>query len=85
MLQLRNLLLTARFVEHDPAVIVSLHGLGAVLGARILSDFGDDPNRFGDGKCRESYAGTSPITRASGKSSAAIRAIRSEPVTHRPM
>jgi hypothetical protein len=38
-----------------------------ILGARALGEFGDDPNRFNDAKSRKNYAGTSPITRASGK------------------
>jgi DNA-binding GntR family transcriptional regulator len=37
------------------------------LGARVLGEFGDDPNRYHDAKSRKNYAGTSPITRASGK------------------
>jgi hypothetical protein len=36
--------------------------------ARVLSEFGDDPHRYADAKCRKNYAGTSPITRAPGKS-----------------
>ena len=36
------------------------------LGARVLAEFGDDPNRYGDAKCRKNYADTSPITKASG-------------------
>ena len=39
-----------------------------ILGARALAEFGDDPNRYVDAKSRKNYAGTSPITRASGKS-----------------
>jgi len=39
-----------------------------ILGARVLAEFGDDPNRFADAKSRKNYAGTSPITKASGKS-----------------
>ena len=38
-----------------------------ILGARVLAEFGDDPNRYADAKSRKNYAGTSPITRASGK------------------
>ena len=38
-----------------------------VLGARALGEFGDDPNRYADAKSRKNSAGTSPITRASGK------------------
>ena len=37
------------------------------LGARVLGEFGDDPNRYADAKSRKNYAGMSPITRASGK------------------
>jgi hypothetical protein len=37
-----------------------------ILGARVLGEFGDDPNRYADTRCRKNYAGTSPITRASG-------------------
>ena len=39
-----------------------------VLGARVLGEFGDDPNRYADSKSRRNYAGTSPVTKASGKS-----------------
>jgi transposase len=37
-----------------------------VLGARVLAEFGDAPNRFRDSRARKNYAGTSPVTRASG-------------------
>lgn len=61
--------LSNRFEEHPAAkVIRSLPGLGMILGARVLAEFGDDPNRYVDAKSRKNYAGTSPITRASGKS-----------------
>ena len=60
--------LADRFEQHpDTKVIRSLPGLGMILGARVLAEFGDDPNRFADAKSRKNYAGTSPITRASGK------------------
>jgi hypothetical protein len=56
------------FGRHPDAEIYrSQPGLGAVLGARVLAEFGDDPNRYADGKARRNYAATSPITRASGK------------------
>jgi hypothetical protein len=32
----------------------------------VLAEFGDDPNRYDDAKTRKCYAGTAPITRASG-------------------
>lgn len=50
----------------DAEIITSQPGLGMVLGARVLAEFGDDPGRFADAKARRNYAGTSPITRASG-------------------
>lgn len=52
----------------DAKIVRSLPGLGTILGARALAEFGDDPNRYADAKARRNYAGTSPITRASGKS-----------------
>jgi transposase len=51
----------------DAEIILSQPGLGPVLGARVLAEFGDDPHRYRDGKARRNYAGTSPVTRASGK------------------
>lgn len=56
-----------RFDQHPDATIIrSLPGLGMTLGARVLAEFGDDPNRYADAKSRKNYAGTSPITKASG-------------------
>jgi len=58
----------ADFGRHPDAEIYrSQPGMGAVLGARVLAEFGDDPHRYADGKARRNYAGTSPLTRASGK------------------
>jgi hypothetical protein len=51
----------------DAEIITSQPGLGMILGARVLAEFGDDPHRYRDGKARRNYAATSPITRASGK------------------
>ncbi len=59
--------LGAHFEQHpDAEIIRSLPGLGMILGARVLGEFGDDPNRYADVKSRRNYAGTSPVTRASG-------------------
>jgi hypothetical protein len=61
--------LSEHFDKHPDAKIVrSLAGLGTVLGARVLGEFGDDRARFASPKCRKNYAGTSPITKASGRS-----------------
>jgi transposase len=58
----------AHFGRHpDAEIILSQPGLGVILGARVLAEFGDDRDRYADAKCRKNYAGTSPITRASGK------------------
>jgi transposase len=58
----------AHFGQHPAAeVYLSQPGLGAILGARVLSEFGDDPARYADAKARKNYAGTSPITPQSGK------------------
>ena len=65
--------LADRFSQHPDAVIyLSIPGLGDVLGARALGEFGDDPNRYADTKSRRNYAGTSPITVASGKKKAVL-------------
>ena len=58
----------AHFGRHPAAeIITSQPGLGPSLGARVLAEFGDDPDRYVSAKARKNYAGTSPITRASGK------------------
>jgi transposase len=59
--------LVASFERHpDAEILCSLPGLGAVLGARVLAEFGDDPTRYENARSRRCYAGTAPITRASG-------------------
>jgi transposase len=63
----------AYFGQHPAAeIIASQPGLGQVLGARVLAEFGDDPDRYASAKARKNYAGTSPITRASGKKKVAL-------------
>jgi transposase len=65
--------LAAGFEQHpDAAVVRSLPGLGTILGARVLSEFGDAPDRYLTAKSRKNYAGTSPITRASGSRRAVL-------------
>jgi transposase len=56
----------------DAEIILSQPGLGPILGARVLAEFGDDPARYRDGKSRRNYAATSPVTRASGKKKAVM-------------
>ena len=61
--------LSDHFEQHPDATIIrSLPGLGTILGARVLGEFGDDRTRFTSPQSRKNYAGTSPITKASGRS-----------------
>lgn len=65
--------LEAGFELHpDASVVRSLPGLGTILGARVLGEFGDEPDRYASAKSRKNYAGTSPITRASGTKKAVL-------------
>jgi hypothetical protein len=58
----------AGFGRHPDAEIYrSQPGLGDVLGARVLAEFGDDPDRYADARARKNYSGMAPVTRASGK------------------
>ena len=52
----------------DAKTIRSLPGLGMILGARVLGEFGDDQTRYPTAKSRKNYAGSAPITKASGRS-----------------
>jgi hypothetical protein len=59
--------LTSAFGAHrDAGIVHSQPGLGVVLAARVLAEFGDDLDRYASAKARKAYAGTAPITRASG-------------------
>ena len=61
--------LVEAFGRHpDAEILRSLPGLGDILGARVLAEFGDAPDRYLDATARRDYAGTAPITRASGTS-----------------
>jgi transposase len=56
------------FRQHpDSDVLLSFPGLGVQLGARVLAEIGDDRSRFADARALKAYAGSAPITRASGK------------------
>jgi transposase len=57
----------SHFGQHpDAEIYLSQPGLGTILGARVLAEFGDAPGRYADAKARRNYSGMSPITRASG-------------------
>lgn len=63
----------------DAEIYLSQPGLSTVLSARALAEFGDDPNYYQDGKARKNYAGTSPITKRSGKTKVVLaRFVRNE-------
>jgi hypothetical protein len=57
------------FNQHpDAGIITSFPGIGALTGARVLAEIGDDRSRFQDARGLKAYAGAAPVTRASGKS-----------------
>lgn len=63
------------FRKHpDHEVITSFPSLGEISGALLLAEVGDDRDRFADARALKAYAGSAPVTRASG---------RSHVVTHR--
>jgi transposase len=66
---------TAAFRQHpDHQVITSFPGLGEQTGARLLAEIGDDRARFTNARSLKAFAGSAPVTRASG---------RSQIITHR--
>lgn len=61
--------LTREFETHPMAqTLRSAPGLGPILAARVLGEVGDDPHRFATAGGLRAFAGTAPITRASGRS-----------------
>jgi Transposase/Transposase IS116/IS110/IS902 family len=63
----------AGFGRHpDAEIYLSQPGLGQILGARVLAEFGDDPSRYADARARKNYSGMAPVTRASGKTRAVL-------------
>jgi transposase len=60
---------TESFSQHpDAGIITSFPGIGALTGARVLAEIGDDRSRFQDARGLKAYAGSAPVTRSSGKS-----------------
>ena len=61
--------LAVAFEGHRLAPILrSAPGLGPVLAARVLAEIGDDDARFASAAGLRAFAGTAPVTRASGRS-----------------
>lgn len=56
----------------DAEIITSFPGLGSLTGTRALAEIGDDRSRFTDAKGLKAFAGTAPVTRASGRSVAVL-------------
>lgn len=57
------------FQQHpDYVIITSFLGLADSTGARVLAEIGDDRGRFADARALKAYAGSAPVTRASGRS-----------------
>ncbi|MEV0697987.1 transposase [Saccharopolyspora sp. NPDC050389] len=57
------------FRQHpDYGIITSFPGLADSTGARLLAEIGDDRSRFADARALKAYAGSAPVTRASGRS-----------------
>jgi transposase len=60
--------LSAHFEQHpDADIYLSMPGPGVTISARMLGEFGDDPDRYADAKSRRNAAATSPLTIQSGK------------------
>jgi hypothetical protein len=55
------------FAQH-PDYHTSFTGLADTTGARVLAEIGDDRTRFADARALKAYAGSAPVTRASGRS-----------------
>jgi len=58
--------LFAQHPDHD--IFDSLPGAGPKLAPRLLTELGDDRERFEDAQALQCYSGTAPVTRSSGMS-----------------
>jgi transposase len=64
----------AAFRQHpDYEIITSFPGLADISGAIVLAEVGDDRTRFVDDRALQAFAGSAPVTRASGKSRTVTR------------
>ncbi|GAB45979.1 putative transposase, partial [Gordonia terrae NBRC 100016] len=67
IIQLETTMAQSFRAHPDAEIYLSMPGVGDITGARMLGEFGDDPERYATAKSRRNYAGTSPRTIASGK------------------
>jgi transposase len=66
--------LVEAFAQHpDHNIITSFPGLAEISGAIVLAEIGDDRSRFVDDRALQAFAGSAPVTRASGKSRTVTR------------
>jgi transposase len=66
--------LAEAFAQHpDYEIITSFPGLADISGAIVLAEIGDDRARFVDDRALQAFAGSAPVTRASGKSRTVTR------------
>ena len=66
--------LAEAFAQHpDYEIITSFPGLADISGAIVLAEIGDDRTRFADDRALQAFAGSAPVTRASGKSRTVTR------------
>ena len=66
--------LAETFSQHpDYEIITSFPGLADISGAIVLAEIGDDRTRFADDRALQAFAGSAPVTRASGKSRTVTR------------
>ena len=65
--------ITELFEQHpDSELFGSLPGLGETLAPRMLSETGDDRDRFDDAQGLQCYAGTAPVSYQSGQINKAL-------------
>jgi transposase len=66
--------LVEAFAQHpDYTIITSFPGLAEISGAIVLAEVGDDRARFVDDRALQAFAGSAPVTRASGRSRTVTR------------
>lgn len=65
--------LTGSSFETDYEIITSFPGLADSSGAVVLGELGDGRSRFADDRALEAFAGSAPVTKASGKSRRVVR------------
>jgi transposase len=66
--------LAEAFRQHpDYEIITSFPGLAHISGVVALAETGDDRDRFRDDRALQAFAGSAPVTRASGKSRTVTR------------